>query len=330
MLKLAVIGCGKVSENMHLPAFASIPQVSIVALCDIKPKALNAMGDLYGVKARYKDYRQMLGNEDLDAVCVNTPNYLHAKMAVDCCKAGKHVLLEKPCATSMAEVRRIKRAAEEAGVFVMVEQIHRFIPANEKAHEIMRAGFMGKVLGFRARVGSGGPIHWSPSGTWFYKKAEAFGGALADIGIHITDTVRWVTGEEIRHVKAFTAKYGRRGDVEDNAVMAVETHNGVVGTIEASWSQSPSFFGYQVNCTKGTLEMTMGDGLIASMDDPKGRVEFTLPKESVRGGPFKYFADCVMAGERPFVDIDEGGRSLAVIIAAYRSAATGRAVEVRY
>jgi len=330
MLKLAVIGCGKVSEEMHLPAFAAMPKVSIVALCDISPRALNAMGELYGVKARYRDYRQMLGNEDIDAVCVNTPNYLHAKMTVDCCRAGKHVLVEKPCATSMPEVKRMKAAAEKAGVYIMVEQIHRFMPFNEKAHEIIRSGFMGKVLGFRARVGSLGPINWSPKGKWFYKKREAFGGALADIGIHITDTVRWVAGEEIERVQAFTAKYGRRGDVEDNAVMAVETAGGAVGTIEASWTQAPSYFGYQINCKNGTLEMTMGRGLRAFMAEPKGQIDFTVPKASIRGGSFGYFADCVLEGEKPFVDIEEGGRSLAVVVAAYRSAATGRAVEVKY
>jgi len=330
MLKLAVIGCGVVSEEMHLPAFAAIPKVSIVALCDISPKALNAMGDLYGVRARYKDYREMLGNEDIDAVCVNTPNYLHAKITVDCCKAGKNVLVEKPCATSMPEVKRMKKAAEDAGVFIMVEQVHRFMPFNEKAHEIIQSGFMGKVLGFRARVGSGGPINWSPTGKWFYRKAEAFGGALADIGIHITDTLRWVTGEKITRVQAFTAKYGRRGDVEDNGVLAVETASGVVGTIEASWTQSPACFAYQINCEKGTLEMTMGRGLKALMGHPRGELEFTIPKASERGGAFKYFADCVLRGEKPFVDIEEGGRSLAVIIAAYRSAATSRAVEVKY
>ncbi len=328
VLKLGVIGCGKVSELMHLPAFTSIPKVSVVALCDVNAATLERIGDLYGVKARYKDYRAMLSNEDLDAVCVNTPNYLHAKMTVDCCNAGKYVLVEKPAATSMSEIKRMSAAAKEARVFVMVEQYHRFVPANEKAREVIQSGFMGKVRGFRARVGSLDPVNWSPTGKWFYKKAEAFGGALADIGIHITDTIRWVTGKDIARVQAFTAKLATRGDVEDNAVLAVETTDGLVGTIEASWTQAPSFVGYQVNCEKGLLEMRAGQGLRAFMRDPQGEVEFSVPKESALGGPFKYFVDCALEGRKPFVDIEEGGKSLAVIIAAYRSAATRRAVKV--
>ncbi|MHC4712275.1 MAG: Gfo/Idh/MocA family protein [Planctomycetota bacterium] len=330
MLKLGFIGCGKVTERMHLPDFASLPQVSVAALCDINNSTLERLADFYGVKARYKDYKAMLRNEELDAVCVNTPNYLHAKMTVDCCKAGKYVLVEKPVATSRGEVKRMSAAAAEAGVFIMAEQSHRFSPRNEKAHEVIASGFMGKVLGFRARVGSLDPVNWSPTSKWFYKKDEAFGGALADIGIHIVDTIRWVTGKKIARVQAFTAKLGRRGDVEDNGVLSVVTTDGLIGTIEASWTQAPSFFGYQVNCEKGFLEVRSGEGLRAFMGEPASEVCFDVPKQSAHGGPFKYFADCVLNKRRPFVDIEEGGKSLAVVVAAYRSAATGRAVEVKY
>jgi len=330
MLKMAFIGCGKVTEEMHLPAFASCPKVSVVALCDINKKTLNAIGDLYGVKARYTDYKDMLAGEDIDAVGVCTPNYLHAKMTVDCCRAGKYVLVEKPVATSLPEVKRMKAAAKEAGVFIMAEQAHRFTPFTEKAHEVMASGFMGKVLGFHARVGSRGPVNWSPNGKWFYRKAEAFGGALADIGIHIIDAVRWVTGLEIESVQAMTAHISKKGDVDDNGVLAVKASSGAIGSIEASWTQGPGYFGYEIVCEKGTLVAGMGRGVRAAMIEPAGEVEFTLAKSSVRGGPFKYFADCVLNRQKPFVDINEGGKSLAVVIAAYRSAATGRAVAVKY
>lgn len=329
MLKVAIIGCGKITERAHLPELAAIPQVSVVALADANSRNLKNLADLYGVDGRYKDYREMLKEEEIDAVCVNTPNFLHAEMTVACCRAGKYVLVEKPVATSTGEVGQMRRAAEKAGVFVMVEQTHRFMPFNEKAYEIVKSGFLGKVIGFRGRVGSAGPENWSPKGKWFYKKAQAFGGALADIGIHIIDTVRWVSGKEIAGVKAFTAQVGRKGDVEDNAVLALRMTDGCVGVIEASWTQSPSYFGYDIICEKGTLENVMGRGLRARMSEPGGEVSFDVPKASVRGGPFKYFADCVLNRQKPFVDIDEGGRSLAVVLAGYKSAAEGREVKVR-
>jgi predicted dehydrogenase len=328
MVKLAVIGCGKVAEAMQLPGFAAVPQVSVVALVDINPKHLNRMGDLYGVKARYDDYHKMLKNEDVDAVSICTPNYLHARMAVDCCRAGKYVLVEKPPATSMAEIKRMKAAADEAGVFVMVEQYHRFVPVNELARSIIRSGALGKVLGFRGRLGSGDPTGWSPEGEWFFKKAEAFGGALADIGVHIIDTVRWVSGKEISRVQGFTAKLGTKGDVEDNAALTVQTKDGCVGIFEASWTQRPSFCGYQIYCQKGTLETVNYKYLKATTNDPKGEVNYDIPKESVLGGPWHYFINCVANKTKPFVDIEESGRSLAVILAGYRSAVTGKAVAV--
>ncbi len=330
MLKLAIIGCGQVTQEMHLPAFASLPRVSIVALCDTNVRKLNEVANLYGVDARFRDYRKMLKETDIDAVCVCTPNYLHASMAIDSVKAGKHVLVEKPVATSLAEVKRMSAATAKSGRIMMVEQAHRFIPLNETAHGVISSGVLGKIHGFRARVGSMGPAGWSPTGKWFYRKREAFGGALADIGIHIIDTVRWVTGKKIALVKAFTAKLGRRGDVEDNAVLAVETADGLLGTIEASWTQGPMYFGYQIICEKGRLEVGFDSGVCALTRAPKGRVEFSVPAASVRGGAFKYFADCALKGEKPFVDIDEGGRSLAVVLAGYRSAAAGKAARVKY
>ncbi|MCD6405826.1 MAG: Gfo/Idh/MocA family oxidoreductase [Planctomycetes bacterium] len=330
MLKIAIIGCGRITEVMYLPEFASIPDVSVTALADTNTKNLNRLGNFYGIKGRYRDYREMLATEDVDAVCVCTPNYLHAKMTVESCRAGRHVLVEKPVATSIAEVKRMKAAAKEAGVFIMVEQTHRFVPANERAREVIRSGLLGKVIGFRARVGSGDPRNWSPAGKWFFKKEQAFGGALADIGIHIIDTVRWVSGKEIARVQAFTAKIAVKGTVEDNAALTVETTDGCVGTIEASWTQSPGYFGYQIFCEKGMLENVTGKGLRGVLSDPPGEMTFDVPTKSVHQSAFRYFADCVMKDEKPFVDINEGGRSLAVVIAAYRSAATGRVMAVKF
>jgi len=330
MVKIAVIGCGMVAEEMHLPAFTSIPGASVTALVDVDPKALNRMGDRYGVKARYADYRRMLRKEPVDAVSVCTPNYLHAQMTVDCCRAGKYVLVEKPAATSLAEIQRMKAAADKAGVFVMVEQYHRFVATNERARSVVQSGILGKVTGFHACLRAGGPARWAPDSKWFWKKSQAFGGALADLGIHIIDTVRWITGKEIRSVQCVTSKIGRRGDVEDNAVLTATTADGLVGTVDVSWTQVPGRLAIEVYCENGLLETVGYKFLRATMTEPRAEVTFDVPKESPTGGPFKYFVECVRTGRRPFVDIVEGGRSLAVVIAAYDSAASGGTARVRY
>ena len=330
MIRIAVIGCGKIAQEEHLPAFSSMPETAVVALCDVNARRLKVMGDLYGVKARYGDYRDMLRREDIDAVSICTPNYLHARMSVDCCRAGKHVLVEKPVATSLPEVKRMKVAALDAGVVLMVEQSHRFMPANERARDILASGLLGKVIGFRGRLGTADPSHWSPSGKWFFNKDEAFGGALADIGIHIIDIIRWVSGKEIARVQAFTASVHKRGNVEDTAALTVETRDGIVGVIEAAWTQSPNYLNYQIYCEKGVLETVNYKTLRAVLRDPSGEVLFDIPRESALGGPFRYFVDCILKGEEPFVGIDEGGKSLAVVLAGYRSAATGRVVRVNF
>ncbi len=328
MIRMALIGCGKIADVEHLPAFSSMPEVTLAALADIDAKHLAAAGDKYNVAARYKDYREMLKREEIDAVSICTPNYLHARMTVDCCRAGKHVIVEKPAATSVAEVKRMKAAGEEAGVIIMVEQYHRFIGVNEKARDIVRSGMLGKVIGFRARVGAADPERWSPTSKWFFKKEEAFGGALADIGVHIIDTLRWVSGKEIARVQGFTTSVHGKGDVEDTAALTCETTDGLVGVIEAAWTQWPNYVNYQIYCENGMLENTNYKTLRAVMSEPRAEISFDIPKGSVHGSPFRYFVDCILKGETPFVDIEEGGRSLAVVCAGYRSATTGKAVKV--
>jgi len=330
VVNIAVIGCGTIADEEHLPAFTSMGDVCVTAVADIDPQRLDLIADRFAVKARYEEYRAMLRRERIDAVCICTPNHLHAPMTVDCCRAGKHVLVEKPAATSMAEISRMKAAAEKAGVILMVEQTQRFQPVNEKARQVIQSGTLGGVTGFRATVRSGGPSYWAPDSKWFFNKAEAFGGALADTGIHIIDTIRWITGKEIARVSGFAANLHGKGDVEDSAVITLETTDGRLGMIEAAWNNRPNFLTYQVYCEKGRIETVNYKGLQAALREPQAEMTIDVPGSSATGGPFRYFIDCVKTGTKPFVDIEEGGRSLAVVIAGYRSAATGKAVKVPF
>jgi UDP-N-acetylglucosamine 3-dehydrogenase len=328
VIRLGLIGCGTIAEEEHLPAFATMADVEIAALADIDARRLAYMGDKYCVAARYRDYRAMLAAEHLDAVSICTPNYVHASMTIDCCRAGASVLVEKPAATSMAEIARMKAAAAKAGVIVMVEQTHRFIPINEKARQIVRSGALGRIVGFRGTVRSGGPAYWAPKSKWFFTKSEAFGGVLADTGIHLIDALRWITGQEIARVQGFTANMRGKGDVEDAASITFETAAGVVGVLDMSWNQQPGVFNYQIFGSEGFIETTNYKGLRGMMREPRAEVSYDIKESSEHVSPFRYFVDCVVTGEKPFVGLDEGGRSLAVVLAGYRSAATGKAATV--
>lgn len=111
-LKIGIIGCGSISKHRHLPEWAGNKFAEIVAVCDINEDRANLTAQQYNAKA-FTDYRELLALEEIDAVSVCTPNALHAPMSIDALNAGKHVLCEKPMATSKEEAEAMIQAAEK-------------------------------------------------------------------------------------------------------------------------------------------------------------------------------------------------------------------------
>jgi predicted dehydrogenase len=196
------------------------------------------MADQIGAKA-YTDYKDLLKDESIEAVSVCTPNALHAPISVDALKAGKHVLCEKPMATSTEEAEAMIVAANEAGRKLMIGHNQRFVPSHQKAKELISKGEAGKIYSFRTAFGHGGPEGWSVDGkdSWFFKKEEAFIGAMGDLGVHKTDLMRYILGEEFVEVGAFVETSSKENaDVDDTAVCVLKTESGTIGTLAASWS----------------------------------------------------------------------------------------------
>ena len=237
-LKIGVIGCGSIAKHRHIPEYMANEHAEIVAVCDIVKDRAEEMADQIGAKA-YTDYKDLLKDESIEAVSVCTPNALHAPISVDALKAGKHVLCEKPMATSTEEAEAMIVAANEAGRKLMIGHNQRFVPSHQKAKELISKGEAGKIYSFRTAFGHGGPEGWSVDGkdSWFFRKEEAFIGAMGDLGVHKTDLMRYILGEEFVEVGAFVETSSKENaDVDDTAVCVLKTESGTIGTLAASWS----------------------------------------------------------------------------------------------
>lgn len=237
-LKIGVIGCGSIAKHRHIPEYMANEHAEIVAVCDIVKDRAEEMADQIGAKA-YTDYKDLLKDESIEAVSVCTPNALHAPISVDALKAGKHVLCEKPMATSTEEAEAMIVAANEAGRKLMIGHNQRFVPSHQKAKELISKGEAGKIYSFRTAFGHSGPEGWSVDGkdSWFFKKEEAFIGAMGDLGVHKTDLMRYILGEEFVEVGAFVETSSKENaDVDDTAVCVLKTESGTIGTLAASWS----------------------------------------------------------------------------------------------
>ncbi len=338
-LKVGVIGCGSIAKHRHLPEYAANEQVEIIAVCDIVEVRVNETAEKYQAKA-YTDYKELLANEEIDAVSVCTPNYLHAPISIAALNAGKHVLCEKPMATSKEEAQAMIDAAKKNNKKLMIGHNQRFVSSHRKAKKLIESGEIGKIYSFRTSFGHQGPEKWSADGTdsWFFKKEQAFIGAMGDLGVHKTDLVRYVLGEEIVEAGAFIETSAKKNStVDDNAVCILKTESGIIGTLAASWAyvskEDNSTIIYGENAIL-RLEEDPDYSLIVQYKNGE-TVKYELGKiqSNDEGGQnsshvIEQFVTSMIEDTEPPVSGEEGFKSLNVVLAALESTRTKQIVKV--
>jgi UDP-N-acetylglucosamine 3-dehydrogenase len=338
-LKIAVIGCGSIAKHRHLPEYAANGNVEIAALCDIIEGRAEELARKYQGKS-YTNYEELLADKEIDAVSVCTPNYLHAPISIAALNAGKHVLCEKPMATSKQEALSMISAAKNNGKKLMIGHNQRFVSSHVKARKLIENGDVGKIYSFRTAFGHPGPEKWSADGesSWFFKKDQAFIGAMGDLGVHKTDLIRYLLGEEIVEVGAFVETSAKtNSDVDDNAVCVLKTESGVIGTLAASWS----YVSKEDNSTiiygeKAILRLEEDPDFSLIIHYKNGEtVKYELGKiqSNEEGGQqsshvIDQFINCILDGTEPPISGEEGMKSLNVIFAALESNETKQIVKV--
>jgi len=342
MIKIGIIGCGKIAQVRHIPEYAANPNIELVGYYDINQKRAGDLAKKYGGKA-YDSLEALLA-ADIDAVSVCTPNYIHAENTIAALKAGKHVLCEKPMAGSMQDCENMMKVAREAGRFLMLGHNQRLAKAHMKARELIESGLIGDIVTCRTAFFHGGPENWSidpgPS-VWFFDKRRAVMGVMADLGIHKTDLIHYLTGQTIVETTArlstIDKKYanGTSIDVDDNAICIFRLRGGAVGTMSISWTS----YGSEDNST--VLYGTRG--IMRLYDDPTYSIKVTTrERENVlyqidgiqtnekqtRSGVIDTFVNCILENREPEISGEEVLKSMRVIFASIESSETGRAVKV--
>jgi len=344
MVRVGIIGCGKITERASLPNLVNYKHKSkVVCLCDI------IKGKAEGLAKKFKlgdvdivaDWRSLIKRKDIDAVFVNTPNYLHEDMAVGAAHNKKQVLVEKPIAISVKAADNMVKAAKKAGVFLMVEQTQRFDPVHQAAKKVIDSGALGKIHNIRGRIGHAGPEYWSEGkAQWFYDKKKSGGGCMIDIGVHIADLVRWFKGKKVTGVFAHIQTLEKKLPVDDNATVFLKFEDGTKGEFECSWTTRPYEVLTQVYGEKGKMATSIGSRkpVVVTLaktgkgEDPNHPLKKEYPQIGSGGGwenAVHYFIDCLENGTRPFISGEEGKETIKVILAAYDSSKQGKWVKVK-
>ncbi len=341
-LRVGVVGVGGIGVDQHLPGWAKVPFAEVVALADPSPGALARASAVVPDARRTEDWRDLVDAEQLDVIDVCTPNALHGPVSLAALRAGKHVLCEKPLATTSAEVRELAEAARKSGRLLMAAQQLRFDKAARQLKGLVDAGMLGDVYYARAQ--------WLrrrllPARPTFTERRLAGGGPAFDIGVHVLDLACWFMGwPEPLTVSAglgtFLARrpdvageWGEwdrgRFDVEDFAAGFVRFANGAVLTLETSWlAFQPERETVKVQCygTRGGL--LWPDGVLCG-ETNRGPWDLRLTdtaRNPAHHDEILAFAEAVRDGKPSPIPVAETLNGIRVLEALYRSAELGREV----
>lgn len=287
-VRVAVIGLG-FGAAAHVPALQYLPETEIVGVCARRPERAHLVAAQHRIKLVTTDYRELIRHPDVDAVIIATPPHLHHSMAIAALEAGKHVLLEKPMARSLAEARDLAKMASVSRAVAMVNHEFRFIPVRVRAKELIDDGFIGELhsasmMVFRSALND---PQGRPFG-WLMEKAKA-GGMLGASGSHHIDALRWWFGE-VKAVTGGTSTMVRQRrladsngvasvDADDNFAVVMRFANGALGTIH--YSATAAFdWGEQIMLagSEGMLVIQGDDRLFGARRRDRTLVEMPIPE----------------------------------------------------
>lgn len=334
-LHAAVIGCGLISKN-HLKALNNVEQASCVAVCDIEREKAEQAAKQYGIAKIYTDYHEMLADPDIDVVHICTPHFLHAQMAVDALKAGKHVLCEKPMALSEEDAKEMIAARDDAGKQLAVCFQNRYNEASVYMKELLESRRLGKVLGARGQVTWNRKPEYYTQSPWRGRWATEGGGVLINQAIHTFDLLQWLT-VPVKTVEARISTMRLKGtiEVEDTADILMTGPEGERLLFYASncyVKNAPVEL--EIICEQGSVKMTGNvvvteeNGRVTTKDYSSGTVFGKDYWGSGHGFLIDDFYRCIRNGERFPVGGEEAIISVRLLEAVYRSAKEGTAVKI--
>jgi len=334
-VRWGILGFGGFSDVAMAPAITGSPGNRLQAVWGRNPERTRLLARKYEVPRCASSPEELLEAGDLDAVYVVTPNAQHAELTVMAAARGLHVLCEKPMAVDLPEARRMIEACDQAGVRLMIGNMMRFNPCHAWMREFIAAGNLGDVTEAQALFGYDLPAFYPPeSSPWRLDPRLAGGGAMMDVGVHVVDLLRWLTGREVLEVTAAVDTRAYPFPADWNTAAVLRFAGGALGTVLASFDNRFRENYLSISGTRGSLKAEgtlwrQSVGSVRALTD-RGAETFQPPS----GGPDPYrqqvrhFAECIREDRTPLVDGGEGLRDLEVCLAAYEAARSRAVVRI--
>ena len=308
-MRVALFGCGWV-QDFHARGVLARGH-ELVAVANHREESATPFAERHGIARVTTDWGSLARDADVDAAIVATPNALHAPQSIALLEAGKHVLVEKPMAVSVAECDAMIAASRTSGASLMVAHCWRFRREVIALRDRITAGELGEVVKTR---GYGVHANWGPSG-WFTDPMLAGGGALVDMGVHAIDTARFLLGdpEPGRVCATISTRYGDYA-VDDEAILLISWAQGTNSIVESGWWH-PHKEGMEADTE---VYGTRGYARVFPREEPSEEYEHcTQPMYTAQVAEF---LGAITEGREPTPSGEDGRVVMRVVEAAYASA----------
>lgn len=341
-MKVAVIGCGTIANAQHIPAYMKNEEAEIKYFCDIIPERAEAAVEKYGCGKAVTDYREVLADEEVEAISVCTPNKVHSEITIAALKSGKNVLCEKPAARIYSEALEMQKAQHESGKVLNIGVVNRFNTNVNKIKELISQGKLGEIynvyISFRSHRSIPG------LGGAFTTKEIAGGGVLIDWGVHFLDIVMYCCGDP-KPLTVSAEKFCKLGaniedyvytdmwagppvkdgvcDVEESITGMIRSEGPVI-TFNGAWAQNigeNEMFIDFIGDKAGIRLQYGGDFVLYGTENNMlTKVEYSSEGSQMFENEINAFVDCVKSGEKLPSHIDTNIVTAKIMDAIYRSA----------
>ncbi|MDN3687049.1 Gfo/Idh/MocA family protein [Cyclobacterium jeungdonense] len=325
MISIGIIGAGNFSVK-HIEAIRKLPSLRLKAICRRDPLALNHQKKTYGVEG-YTDYKELLEDPTIDAVLIATPHHLHATIAITAAGAGKHILLEKPMASTWEDCLAINDACEKNNVKLMLGQVAQFSPAFVAAKKYLEAGELGVI--HMARATSVSFWKHAERQDWHLTKNTG-GGYLLSVAVHQLDLLCALIPSRVRGVYAMISNRFHRDEVDDGGIIILKFSDGQQASLH--------FSGFQNGVNQVDAELYGANGIIKISHSQgtylgKNQKWELLPESYTENwmadaleSEWKDFARAIELNRQPKVSGEHGLYVMEVLFAALTSSVSGKEV----
>lgn len=324
-VKIGMLSFAHMHSNSYVACVKQIPEAELVGIADDDMERGRQVAERVGTKL-FPSYEALL-DTDIDAVIIGSENIKHHELTEMAAKAGKHVLCEKPIATTVADARAMIDICRQNNVQLMTAFPCRYSPSMIRVKESVDGGCIGEILAIK------GTNRGRMPGGWFIELDKSGGGAVIDHTVHVADLMRWLLRSEPAEVYAEISNLMHHEEYDDVGQLTITFENGVFSTLDTSWSRPKSFPTWgdvtlEILGTGGVIAMDMFAQNIVHYSDETMRTTWTHWGSNIDYAMVKDFVTSVANGLPVSITGEDGLKAMEVALAAYKSRETGMPVRL--